>query len=86
MGAVLASQDRVEEAIEAYHKALQIRPTFVRARYNLALAFMRTKCYKEAAEHILSALSLSESVELWDTLRKTLLMMVRLLYFCWVAD
>lgn len=82
MGAVLASQGRVEEAMEAYHKALEIRPSFVRGRYNLALGYMRMGRLKETAEHLLEALSLhgqmeaNQSLQLLSTLRKTFFMMV----------
>ena len=35
LGASLANSNRSEEAVDAYFKALQLKPTFVRARYNL---------------------------------------------------
>ena len=90
LGATLANSGRSEEAIEAYHKALEIKPTFVRARYNLGVSCINIGCYKEAAEHLLSALSMHKisdghggegegvnvSSNLWETLRRTFLMMV----------
>lgn len=45
-----------EEAIEAYRKALDLRPTFTRATYNLGVSCLNIGCYKEAAEHLLAAI------------------------------
>lgn len=60
LGASLANSNRSEEAIQAYHKALQLKPSFVRARYNLAVSSINIGCYKEAAEQLLTALSMHE--------------------------
>lgn len=60
LGASLANSNRSEEAIQAYHKALQLKPSFVRARYNLAVSSINIGCYKEAAEHLLCALKMHE--------------------------
>jgi peroxin-5 len=58
LGASLANSNRAEEAIDAYHKALQLKPSFVRARYNLGVSSINIGCFKEAAEHLLGALSM----------------------------
>ncbi|ODV63076.1 Pex5p [Ascoidea rubescens DSM 1968] len=58
LGAALANSSRSEEAIDAYFKALQIKPTFVRARYNLGVSCINIGCYKEAVEHLLGGLAL----------------------------
>ncbi|KAJ3063822.1 Peroxisomal membrane signal receptor PTS1 [Quaeritorhiza haematococci] len=58
LGATLANSGRSEEAIDAYYKALEIKPSFVRGRYNLGVSCINVKCYKEAAEHLLGALSM----------------------------
>lgn len=60
LGASLANSNRSEEAIQAYYKALQLKPSFVRARYNLAVSSINIGCYKEAAEYLLSALKMHE--------------------------
>lgn len=60
LGASLANSNRSEEAIQAYHKALNLKPSFVRARYNLAVSSINIGCYKQAAEHLLTALSMHE--------------------------
>jgi len=85
LGATLANGGRSEEAIDAYHKALHLKPSFVRARYNLGVSCINIGCYKEAAEHFLGALSLhgdtnnrkNVSNNLWETLCRTFLMMER---------
>ncbi|CAO3615393.1 unnamed protein product [Cunninghamella echinulata] len=87
LGATLANNGRPEEAIEAYQKALELCPSFVRARYNIGVSCLNVGCYKEAAEHLLTALSMHKrlngeegvkpSKNLWDMLRKALIMMDR---------
>ncbi|KAG0199301.1 Peroxisomal membrane signal receptor PTS1 [Mortierella sp. GBA30] len=91
LGATLANSGRSEDAIEAYHKALEIKPSFVRARYNLGVSCINIGCHKEAAEHLLGALSMHQadgdgsggngsvnvSGNLWETLRRTFMMMER---------
>lgn len=37
LGATLANGGRPEEAVDAYHNALQLYPGFIRARYNLGI-------------------------------------------------
>lgn len=63
LGATLANSGRSEEAIEAYEKALNINPNFVRARYNLGVSCVNIGCYPEAAQHLLGALSMHKVVE-----------------------
>lgn len=60
LGASLANLNRSEEAVNAYFKALELKPTFVRARYNLGVSCINIGCYKEAAEHLLSGLAMHE--------------------------
>ncbi|XP_014237057.1 peroxisomal targeting signal 1 receptor [Trichogramma pretiosum] len=57
LGAILANGQRSEEAIDAYHKALELSPGFIRARYNLGIACINLHVYKEAGEHLLTALN-----------------------------
>lgn len=90
LGATLANNGRSEEAISAYHRALEIKPTFVRGIYNLGVSCMNIGCYREAAEHLLSALGMHTeskvhptqqqihvSNNLWDTLRRAFILMER---------
>lgn len=45
LGATMANSARSAEAISAYHRALELYPGFVRARYNLGIACMNLKSY-----------------------------------------
>lgn len=60
LGASLANLNRLEEAVDAYFKALELKPTFVRARYNLGVLCINIRCYKEAAEHLLLGLAMHQ--------------------------
>ncbi|OQO06202.1 hypothetical protein B0A48_08790 [Cryoendolithus antarcticus] len=63
LGATLANSNRSEEAIDAYSHALEIRPNFVRARYNLGVSCINLGVLEEAASHLLGALSMHKVVE-----------------------
>jgi tetratricopeptide (TPR) repeat protein len=63
LGATLANSGRSEEAINAYERALQLNPNFVRARYNLGVSCINIGCFKEAAEHLLGALAMHKVAE-----------------------
>lgn len=64
MGATLANGGKPEDAIQAYHKALELRPTFTRAIYNLSVSCLNLGAHHEAAEHLLAALSLQQTHDL----------------------
>ncbi|KNZ77103.1 Peroxisomal targeting signal receptor [Termitomyces sp. J132] len=82
LGSCLSNGNRPEEALGAYQQALQLRPTYTRAIYNVGVACLNIGAHKEAAEHFLSALNLQESAsgdtsdQLWYTLRRSLMAMV----------
>eukprot|EP00732_Lithocolla_globosa_P001426 Lithocolla_globosa_v1_NODE_706_length_3411_cov_5.489425.p1 type:complete len:665 gc:universal NODE_706_length_3411_cov_5.489425:2131-137(-) len=61
LGATLANNSNSEEAINAYSKALEINPSFIRARYNFAISCINLGAHQQAAEHLLTALSLQNS-------------------------
>ncbi|OCK82099.1 TPR-like protein [Lepidopterella palustris CBS 459.81] len=63
LGATLANSGRSEEAIDAYERALGLRPNFVRARYNLGVSCINIGCFEEAAQHLLGALAMHKVVE-----------------------
>ncbi|KAJ3106414.1 Peroxisomal membrane signal receptor PTS1 [Phlyctochytrium planicorne] len=60
LGATLANSRSHERALDAYYNALQLNPAFIRARFNLSVSCIQLGIYKEAAEHILAALSIQE--------------------------
>jgi peroxin-5 len=66
LGATLANGGKPEDAIQAYHKALELRPTFTRAIYNLSVSCLNLGAHHEAAEHLLSALALQQNSDLPD--------------------
>ncbi|XP_012282623.1 peroxisomal targeting signal 1 receptor [Orussus abietinus] len=57
LGATLANGQCSEEAVQAYHRALELSPGFIRARYNLGITCINLGAYKEAGEHLLAALN-----------------------------
>lgn len=63
LGATLANSGRSEEAIDAYERALELNPNFVRARYNLGVSCINIQCLPEAAQHLLGALDMHKMVE-----------------------
>ena len=82
LGATLANSNDPSKAVQAYFNALEIRPTYIRARCNLAIACIQLSQYNEAAEHLITALQIqtttkSEGVEgvavqsstVWNTLK-----------------
>jgi peroxin-5 len=58
LGASLAHAGQFPEALDAYRQALELRPGYVRARYNIGIACINLNLYREAAEHLLTALAL----------------------------
>ncbi|CAB4375108.1 unnamed protein product [Rhizophagus irregularis] len=58
LGATMANAREPEKAANAYFNALEINPSYVRARYNLAISFINMKEYRDAVEHLLAALAL----------------------------
>ncbi|KIW07603.1 hypothetical protein, variant [Verruconis gallopava] len=63
LGATLANSGRSEDAIHAYERALELRPNFVRARYNLGVSCINIGVHEQAAGHLLGALSMHRVVE-----------------------
>ncbi|CCM01916.1 uncharacterized protein FIBRA_03988 [Fibroporia radiculosa] len=83
MGSALSNGNKPEEALGAYREALQLRPTYTRAIYNVAVACLNIGALQEAAEHLLGALAMQDmsggakSDQLWHTLRRVFVQMGR---------
>jgi len=63
LGNVLNKQDRIEEAIEHYLHALQIKPDYEKAHYNLGNVLNEQDRTEEAIEHYLQALRIKPDFE-----------------------
>ncbi|PVU85376.1 hypothetical protein BB560_007040 [Smittium megazygosporum] len=62
LGASMANSQDPKSATEAYFHALELQPSYIRTRFNLAIASMNMHHHKEAAEHLLGAISLQKQV------------------------
>lgn len=63
LGATLANAKETSAAIDAYFNALEINPSYVRARYNLAISCINFGQHREAAEHLLTALAIQQTAD-----------------------
>lgn len=84
LGATLANGNDSEAAVEAYRRALQLQPGFIRSRYNLGIACINLGAHREAVEHFIEALGMQQqsgghggamSDNIWSTLRMALSML-----------
>ena len=74
----MAHLGRAEEAIEFYHKALDIRPNYVRVWVNLGIAHGFKGNYEEAARFYLNSLSFRpDAKHVWSYLHTTFMNMQR---------
>jgi peroxin-5 len=46
LGATLANGSKSEEAVDAYHHALNLEPGFIRARYNVGIICINLRAYR----------------------------------------
>ncbi|CAG8444961.1 8511_t:CDS:2 [Ambispora leptoticha] len=60
LGATYTISRQPEKSMKAYFNALEIKPTFIRARYNLAVSCLNLGQIHEAAEHLLASLALQD--------------------------
>jgi len=70
-------RERAHEAIDAYFRALQKKPTYTRARANLGISYMAIQDYSEAAKCFLGAIEINNTAHLWDNLKSAFTMMER---------
>ncbi len=69
LGATLAHLGKAEEAIDSYHRALEIKPNCVRVWVNLAIAHSWLGDYEEASRNYLNALSFNPNAKhIWSYL------------------
>ena len=70
LGATLANGSRSEQAIPAYHKALELKPKYARGRLNLGISHANLQNYAAAARAYLDALRLNpDASHIWSYLR-----------------
>jgi peroxin-5 len=78
LGATQANGRRSEEAVDAYFRALEIKPVYTRARANLGISFLALNRYGDAAKAFLSALAINDDAEhIWGNLRTVFSLMQR---------
>lgn len=78
LGATLANSNRFSEALDCYFRALNIKPSYVRARANLGISYMGLKEHASACKYFLSALSMHHPAShLWGHLQMCFLALGR---------
>ncbi|KAI9179603.1 hypothetical protein H9P43_004931 [Blastocladiella emersonii ATCC 22665] len=87
LGATLANSHDASRAMDAYFHALAINPSYIRARYNLAISCINLGQHREAAHHLIEALQVQAaggngsvtsgftSSNVWETLKMAALLM-----------
>lgn len=97
LGATLANNGKADEAIEYYLRALELLPSYVRARYNLSISLINLGNYIESIEHLLIGLETQvedqgssgvTSEVLWQTLEIncSLIQRMDLMESCQIKD
>ena len=57
----MANSQKTPRALDAYFAALEINPSYIRARYNIAISCIQLGNHREAAEHLLGALGIQQT-------------------------
>jgi len=70
-------KERAHEAIDAYFRALEKKPTYTRARANLGISYSAVRNFTEAAKCFLGALEINNTEHLWENLKKSFMDMNR---------
>jgi Flp pilus assembly protein TadD, contains TPR repeats len=80
LGATLAHLGRTEEAMDAYHRALEFKPNYVRCWVNLGIAHAFKGEYHEACQLYLNALSMNPNAKhVWSYLQNCFISMRNLM-------
>ncbi|VDN04392.1 unnamed protein product [Thelazia callipaeda] len=78
LGALLANGEHFEEAVAAYFEALEVRPSYVRARCNMGISQMKLHDYNQAIRDFILAAQLQYScgpvaTSVWTLLRAAIM-------------
>ncbi|EIW63331.1 TPR-like protein, partial [Trametes versicolor FP-101664 SS1] len=66
VGATLANSGHPDAALQYYYSALELNPSYIRARFNLGISCINLRRFDEAAQHILDALVLQDGDSVHD--------------------
>lgn len=78
LGAALANSNQNEQAMMAYHQAIELKPTFVRAWANLGISCHNLGQHYESANYYLCALALNpDASHIWNYLQTSFIAMSR---------
>jgi len=70
LGSALQQSGHHQEAISAYHKALDLHPNYPRVWVNLGVTYDNIKDYSKSAQYFLSAISLNPNAQhIWSYLK-----------------
>ena len=70
LGATRANSNRSEQAVPAYRRALELKPTYARGWLNLGISHANLGHYRDAARAYIAALKLNPGAEhIWTYLR-----------------
>ena len=87
LGAICANAGQHQQALDAYNRALDINPGFVRVYYNTGITYSQLEDHKSAAQYFLKAIAIQNqgssgseetgpgffngALDIWDSLRRT---------------
>ncbi|OAV94513.1 hypothetical protein PTTG_03023 [Puccinia triticina 1-1 BBBD Race 1] len=60
LGATLANSGKPDEAVEYYNRAIELLPSYIRARYNLSISLINMGKYRESLQNLFDALVIQD--------------------------